>query len=45
MWEVLIFYSDLESFTHLESMFEQGLRLENEHRRKIKVNSFNKKHE
>jgi len=43
MWEVLILYSDLGNFTYLVSLFEQGLGLEDEHHRKIKINTFNKK--
>ena len=31
MWVVLIFYSDLGCFTHLVSLFEEGLGLEDEH--------------
>ena len=41
--EVVIYYSDLGHFIHLVSLFEQGLGLEDEHHRTIKINTFNKK--
>ena len=39
----MIFYSDLAHFTHLVSLFEQGLGSEDEHHRKTIVSTFNKK--
>ena len=41
--EVVIFYPYLGHFTHLVSLFEQGLGSEDEHHRKTIVSTFNKK--